>query len=34
MEKNNVADLSSLLALEVDNADDDKAKCLETEYDT
>jgi len=32
--KSNEADLSFLLALEVDNGDDDKAKQVETEYDT
>ena len=28
------ADLSLLLALEVDDSENDKAKCLDTEYDT
>jgi len=32
--KSNEADLSFLLALEVDNGDDDKAEQLETKYDT
>ena len=30
----NEADLSFLLALEVNNGDDDEAECLKTEYDT
>jgi len=33
-EQSTEADLSSLLAQEVDNDGNDKAKCEETEYDT